>query len=308
MTQNSNLRLSDWLFWRPLKFSASIFILTTIATFLYTGFFVLLGTNISLIPLILIMTCIFIYCTAKLIKKLPQSDMNQTSFIAIHNAQTILYCIYLLISYTILINYIQSSINNLLFLQHAPTLFTSVLLTFFMLFFLSMLGLLISNLYAKYRRIRAIGIPTHKIILSIPFGFSALWLAGYILPEKDNKKQIKNIKTKWYQNFTSWIVSNQTNTILSFILITICSGLLFNFNKTLITLMYSLIFGIWLIQIGVKKFTKQINNAYANMAIISNILLIIILLTIKISTPTIAPDVHVNIIETTQINTGLTNE
>ena len=84
--------------------------------------------------------------------------------------------------------------------------------------------------------------------------------------------------------------------------------MLFNFNKTLLTLMYSLIFGIWLVQIGVKKFTKQINNAYANMAIISNILLIIILLTIKISTPTIAPDVHVNIIETTQINTGLTNE
>lgn len=308
MTQDSTLRLSDWLFWRPLKFSGLTFALTTIAMFLYTIFLTSLGVTISPLPLILIVLCVCIYCTTKLIKKLPQTNMNQVSFIAIHNAQTILYCIYLIISYTILINYTQTNINNLLYSQSAPTPLTSISLILLTLFFLSMFGLLISNIYAKFRRIRAMGIPAYKIILSMPFGFSALWLSGYILPEKDNKKHTENIKTKWYQNFTKWIISNQANTVLSFILITICSGLLFNFNKTLITILFCLIFGIWVFQIGAKKFTKQISKGYTNMAIISNILLITTLLAIYISAPRIAPDVQINIIETTQTNTGLANE
>lgn len=303
------MKLSNWLYKQPLKFAGLTFILSTIATFFYGGFFILRGIPMNPMPLMILIFTIFILCIINLIKKLPNSNLDQQSFIAIHNAQTILYFIGIFLTSVIFIKHAEQNIMNIL-LQSQPTFLSFFYLSLLTLFFLYLFGLYIANLYAKFRRIRSFGIPTYKIILSMPFGFSALWTPSYILSNTTDTKSTKKINPKWYKKFNNWILSNKTNCIISFILITIFSELIFNFNKMLLTLTFALIFGIWALQVGIKKFTKNINGAYTNMAIISNIILIIVISIFSLSspTPTITPDTEITITETIQTTPGLSNE
>ena len=98
MKETTSIKLSRWVFWQPLKFSALLFLTVSILTFLYSGFFALRGTSAPMIPFAILLIFVLIYCIARLIKKLPSSEMDRTSFIAIHNAQKTVYFFCILLS------------------------------------------------------------------------------------------------------------------------------------------------------------------------------------------------------------------
>jgi hypothetical protein len=139
-----------------------------------------------------------------------------------------------------------------------------------------MTGLYITNLYAKILRIQQFQIPLWKIILSIPFGFSALWIPGYLLSTKPEKNISLPIKHKWYSKLIKWTISDNINTISMFVFITALSGFFIGFEPMLLTFTLTLIFGIWTLKIGSKKFEYKIKNKYSTVAVIINIIFITI--------------------------------
>ena len=99
---------------------------------------------------------------------------------------------------------------------------------------------------------------------------------------------------------------NFLSRIISFILISICLDLFFNFNSTLLLTTFALVFGIWALQIGAQKFTEKITGAYTNFAIIANIVLLVATIFIfSQGTNSVAPDTQITITETTTVSQGL---
>lgn len=295
-------KISNWLIWQPLKFAGTLFVTSCIIIFLYSALCTIFQKPISIPTAIALSALVFIYCTVKLIQRLPKHKMDRTSFVMIQNAQTILYFVGTLLSLVLFINYGQEYITETLYAQHRTTLWSYAFLILLSTIALSIIGLKISNLYAKFLRIRSLGIPTYKIFLTMPFGFSALWIPGYILPSASKEQQSYTTKIKWYNKFTKWTVRNLGNCITAFILICICPGLFTNLNATLLQIMLALIFGIWAMQIGAKKFTTKINGGYTTFAIIANIILLIgTIFIFTLGATHSAPDVEINITETTVI-------
>lgn len=297
------MKLSNWLFKQPLKFAALTFAFSMVVVFFYGGFFILRNESIRTIPLMIIIFITAILCGIKMIKSLPKTNLAQQTFTAIHNAQTILYSLGIFLSSVVFIGHIQQTLLKLLYSQEKSTLTTFIILSLLTIFFLYLFGLYTANIYAKFRRIRSFDIPAYKIILSMPFGFSALWAPGYILPDDNKTSSTEITAPKWYKNFNKKILSSKTNCILSFILISIGTGIFFNFGLTLLTIIFALFFGTWALQVGAKKFIKTINGTYTNIMIAINIILIILLFVFSAQTPMIAPDIQVNITETTTATT-----
>ena len=300
--QNTNTsKMSTWTFWAPFKFAITTFCAMTIVglTSSYIATRIYAPAQAPHKPILLMCFFIFICCSIRLIKKLPRPTPDQTSFVATHNIQTLITStLLMLISYIILQN-----LNNILIkmMIMATTSTPTFILTTstFMIIFLYIIGTLFSNIYLKVCRTRTFNIPTWKIICSMPFGFSALWIPGYILKSNKKEKDTITIKSNWYKNITNKILCHKTNTIIVFALITTLSGYTFGTNSVLLTFIFALIFGIWALQINTKKFIQIMPNKYSTFAIIMNIAIIIILAVgtyiYKIPTPTTT----INITETT---------
>ncbi len=278
MKNTSTSKLSTWVFWAPLKFALTTFIATSIISLLYS---VIAGTIYTQTPapyqpLLYLCITTFIVCTIKMFSKLPHIIPDRNSFIATHNLQTILTSgAFILTTF-----YIMQNANKILF--HLATISNSSFVTFFIftissILILYLIGVLFSNFFLKFRRIHSFCIPTWKIICSIPFGFSALWAPGYILKTADKKTDQIEIKSNWYKRLTNTITLHQSTTIAIFTLITMLSGFIFGLNSVLLTFILTLIFGIWSLTTGAKKFINSMPNKYAIFAIIVNITTIIIL-------------------------------
>lgn len=302
MTKPVKSTLSKWIFWQPLNFSISFFLSTFFITFIYIAISSAFSDTLYPAPLLVLLTLAFIYCITRMIKKSPSTEMTQLNFIGIHNAQKIIYFLGMSSSLILLLNYTIIDINTFLFSQH--WLLTLVYASLLALFLLYIIGTGIYNIYVKFCRIRSLGIPTHKIFLSMPFGFSALWIPGYFILETKKQKKAQLTESKWYNKFNEWIISNQTNCILSFLFITILTELLLSFETTILKITLAIFFGIWVLQTGLKKFKLNMNKAYTNIAIVINIILILALIFFSSSISNVAPDVQINIQETTIITQG----
>ncbi len=300
MQKKQHSKLSTWTLWSPLKFatislglmliSAFIFILISNATY---------GPNfIPRTPLLIITLCILVGTIAMQIYQLPRTTMDRQSFILTHNIQTLILSILFLGSSYLIVRYAQQIIFNLLIMETQTSSIFIITLLVSALFYLYLTGLLIANIYAKFRRIRAINIPTWKIIFSMPFGFSALWTPGYILDYADTKSTTIQPKSKTLTSVNNWISTTTTNTIAAFIFITLASGFVFGLNSVLLTFALTLIFGIWALQIGTKKFIKNMSGKYATYAVIFNIALTGIILAFHIFVPTTTQNVQIHISDT----------
>ena len=172
---------------------------------------------------------------------------------------------------------------------------STILIPAIALYFLYLVGIEIFNIYVKIRRIQDFNIPTWKIILSIPFGFSALWVPGYLLKTTKQKKVAQEIKSKWYAKLISWTTKTQLNTISMFVFITVLSSFFAGLNAVLLTFSFALLFGIWALQIGTKQFEKNIAKKYYSVAVIINIALIILFICTYIFAPKTQQNIQINI-------------
>lgn len=294
MQQTNTSKISTWIFKTPLKFAIYTFCTFAIIGLLYI---LIIGTMyapnpLPIRPLFYLTFIVLIYCTYKLYKHLPPTPPNQTSFVATHNAQILITSIaFFLISIFIFQN------ENTLALKLSSSAYILTVATSSIIC-LYLIGIIFSNIFLKFMRIQTFKIPTWKIIFSMPFGFSALWTPGYILKAKESETDTITIKSNWYKKLTKKILSHQSTTIAVYALITMLSGFIFGIRSVLLTFILALIFGIWAISVGTKKFIKNAPNKYATYAIIINIVVLTILsigTQISQRTPT-----TINISETTE--------
>lgn len=305
MPNKTNSKLSTWLFWSPLKFAfmslgimlTAAFIFSIVASTFYTN------TTLPQTPMLIILVLGICLGAIIQIRKLPTDKMDRQSFIALHNGQTIILSLaFMIASYLIFVNY-QQIMFSMLIMETNSSLSFLMILIIAALFYLYLTGLAIANIYAKFRRIREFDVPTWKIIFSMPFGFSGLWTAGYLLNTPTPKQPTIQTKSKWYSAWTKWVISRPATTIATFIAITILSGFFFGFNAVLLTFSLALIFGIWTLQIGSRQFTKTIPTKYATTTVIINITLLAIFLGFRALVPPTTQNVQINITDTEIITT-----
>lgn len=295
--------LSSWLLWKPMQFALTSFLLIIATIFIYILICSLFFDNYTSKSTLTIFLSLAIAASTYLsLKKMPKDNINRKSFVAINNAQLFLISsIFILSTITIIAN-AEKIILKMLWLSSHNNIGLVFIFMVVSLFYLYLCGLFLSNVYAKYRRCRSLGLSPIKILCTMPFGFGLLWIPGYILPEQQKKNETLHIHTKWYNKLTDWILYKKINTIISFTIITIFSGFFFGFNMTLITFVLAIMFAIWSNILGQQKFQNQISQKYTSFAIIVNIILLItIILTVSISSApgTANINMHINDISNT---------
>jgi fumarate reductase subunit C len=298
--------ITSWLLWTPLKFATLSFVTMIAISFFYSWISSLAGITQSDTSTIILISIGIIGCLYYTIKRFKNTSINQKSFIAIHNAQSILsFILFSITGFLLFTNqhYIYATLAGSIQINPVTILVATVLLSIYLLY---TLGLILINLYIKIKRISEFKIPTWKIIFSMPFGFSALWLPGYLIKTKTSPDTTTIIKSKWYNKFIDWIIATPSNTIAAFVFITLLSGFYVGLSTALLTFSMALIYGIWSLKIGNKEFMKRIPKSYSTTAVVINIIIIIALGAIYTSRPTVQ-NFELNITETTtQPTQGIT--
>lgn len=268
MPEQKNNRLLSWLVTRPLMFAVIAFITMT-ATTLIAG---TIGGNIAG-PLANILGIIaFLGACAWLVRKLPAGNLDRHNFIAITNAQTVITSFALIISsFLFLYNY-QAIMLRLLWMESHSTPAFMIIVIAMVIFYLYICGLFIANLYAKYRRIRAMGVGMWKTLATAPFGFCMLWIPGYLMPNATNKTDNNN---GWYNRFTNWIMTHPSRSAGALVILILLTGFTFGFNSIILTLGLAALFAIWCAIIGPDKMRKNLSGVYSTTAIIINVVTIL---------------------------------
>lgn len=278
-------QLSVWLLWSPLKFAFTAFGSMLVLFLIYSFIMplVLKGESLhaSLELLVAIWLFALVIAAILMIRNLPRENLDRYSFIALNNAQMFLLS-GLFITFSLIIAPYAQTIMAKAFLFDIRFMMIAI---FVMLLYLYLFGLFFSNLYAKFRRVRAMGISSGKAICSLPFAFALLWIPGYIVPEQKVETPVLQLNEKWYRNLTNQIASYPLTTAVILICLIAFSGFFFGFNLTLLTLILSVVFAVWAKIQGNEKFRKNISKNYANFAVTLNVILIILAIGLAIFGP-----------------------
>ena len=277
MKTTPNKSITSWLIGAPLRFSVFCTVFTLGLTILY-GFlakYISILRFVNPVDIFLFIGLISVICGAIFsAKKLNTQTLDKRSFVAITNATTVSGCLIMFISTMIL----SLSPSILIALQSltaqgisASVLTTAVLLS---IFFMYIIGLFAVAAYAKLRRAQTIGIPTWKIICSIPFGFGMTWIPGYFIEDKKSTTHVE-IKSKWYNKLTDAIIAKPIAIALAFCITVAASGIFFGFSSVLLTFASAMLFSICTMYIKPNDFIKRIGKTYATWAVIINIVFII---------------------------------
>lgn len=271
MSYKKSLSLCSWLLLTPLKFALTAFLIIFLFMFIAN----LINPEISNSTMVLLVFSAIIVAAFLNLRKLPRENMDQNSFVALNNAQ-ILIGATLFITATIIIAATEKTIMaKIMWMNTNFNMVILLTIVFAALFILYLCGIFITNIYAKYMRCKEIGISSWKIVCSMPFGFSLLWLPGYLLQDKNKTNPAVISHTRWYSKVTKKITSNTTYTTIAFIIITAYSSFFYGFNISILTLASALIFAVWFRIAGLSNFRQHQNNKYAYVAIIINVITII---------------------------------
>ena len=252
--------LTTWLLKLPFKFAVISFLLILLLSFLYPfagQLFLAESQPLPMEPLFIFIVASVLTGAYLTIKKAPRIKLDTQSFITIHTAQTLLMFLLFSASTYLLLSNQQNILFKLMVVESKISGISSILIPTIALCFLYLLGIEIFNIYVKIRCMQRFNISAWKIILSVPFGFSALWIPGYLLNTTKAKKTSTDIKSKWYAKLINWTTKTQLNTISMFVFITVLSSFFAGLNAALLTFSFALLFGIWTLQIGTKKFEKN---------------------------------------------------
>ncbi len=275
MKQRTRSIMSQWIFWTPLKFALTSFFMTTLAiviSLLLAHILTISGTQITII---LLTISAFIYSLIHTFKKLPKLKLDQYNYIALNNS--IIIAAYIFFTVVAILNLVSIEV----ILQ--KTLFCQIVFLFLGgITILYLLGLMALGIYTQYLRVRELGISKWKALCSLPFGFGMLSTAGYLLNDTKKSKKEQITESKWYSKLTDWITASDTNTVITFIFITLFNGIIIGFGTILWTLTYLLVFAIWTLKVGRKQLMKNIGKGYSTLAIAINIVSIIAFISLTI--------------------------
>lgn len=268
------ISLMSWTLWRPLRFAITSFAIMCGVGVLYS----LIAPHITATPILWPLWILFGICfggTAYLmLRRMPCGDMSQRGFIALDTLQIIV--MYLALFGTVLVTtQMQRIAYHMIMAGHAGNTWFVITVAVVSIFALYMTGLGLSNLYAKFRRARSMGISSWAAILSMPFSFGLFWIPGYILPDATTPESCVTIRPKWYDKLSQKIADNIITSTLAFVILTLLSGLLVGMQTLLVTGIILAAFFAWTAIYGLAKFKKNISGAYSIFAVCTNIIMII---------------------------------
>jgi len=272
MSEKQTNKISTWMISRPLIFAVCSFIAMTVAAMLAGA--INPATIYGPVPVILISVA-FLAAAAFLVRMLPGTNLDRRSFVALANAQMIVTSTVFIATTLIAITNARNIMIRLLWLESHSSLAFMMLMIVAALFYLYLCGIYIGNLYAKYRRVRAMGVSMWKTLATAPFGFCLLWIPGYLMEEKNKQTHVLEIKTKWYARVTEWIMGNPVRCAAVLVALILLSGFFFGFGAIMLTLVMMAIFIAWSAVTGQERLKKNIGGTYATTAIILNIVSII---------------------------------
>ncbi len=269
MTQN---KLSTWLLWRPLQFTAMFLAITLALSVIYGLFMGWVAPESDLMwPLWSLIGLTFIGCTLWLCKKLPADNLDRRSFISVFTATNVI----------MFIMYLATVLGALAIVQKmifAPIFAPSIMFALGAILLIGVYSLClgITELIATYHRVRAMGVDRRTALWNIPFGLCLLAAPAYILPDASRKrKTATNFGNGAYSRVVEWIVSTRGAAFslmaLGLIIATIVMGI--NNSATLgwIGLAF---FSTW--YVFTRNNTKRtISGAYTKTTAVLNIIAII---------------------------------
>ncbi len=296
-------KLSTWLLKRPIQFMAIAFALTLVITVGYSLIAWGIGIEAPSRPLVSTLIILgFAVAAWYTAKKLPGDKMDRRSFVALNNAQTLILSGAFIILAIILGVYGQKLLLKLMLIQTFSVTGFFAIAIGAVLISLYLLGIFIFNVYAKFRRIREMGVSTWRTVFTMPFGFSLLWIPGYLLPDSSNKNTSLKLNSRWYNKLTDRIIHNPTVAALSFVVITLLSGFFFGFNLVMLAMIMALVFAFWARIRGIDAFRREMPNKYSVFAIVVNIIAICTFIALITVDPAPHPqNVTVNINDTETI-------
>lgn len=298
MKIKKSLSLLSWALWYPLKFAVISFLLMI-------AMFVILGqispaTNNWLTVLIVVALVVSLV----LLYNMPRENMDRRGFVALNNIHMFIISTAFMVMMFLVTAYKNAIVMRLWWLTTNlnPYLLTIAILA--ALAFLYLFGIFVINIYVKYRRCRAMGISNWKIICSMPFGFALMWIPGYLLKDEDASTPAVAIHSKVYNKVNNWFLSGKNRMAIIFAILTVYSGFFYGFNSAILTLIYAVVFLLWLKLAGLSSFRQHQNKIYSYVAIIMNIIVLIGVIAYSVySLQFTTPDMTVNIsdIPATQI-------
>lgn len=301
MSENKSQCLMSWILWRPLKFALMLLGLGIAVMIPYEIVSATIGGATALVTLGVLSIATIVFATYLLFHRLPHDNLDRYSFVALENAQAYVLALAVFVA-MLAIMQAQSFLISLAMMGTAGNVIFVLLAAVMFVAYAYLVGLSLANVYAKFRRGRAMNIPTWKIICSIPFGFNLIWIPGYILPdEKAPKTPVIPIHASWYKKLTNWIVSRPSRTILAFAILTLFTGFMFGIQTIFWTCAAILLFAIWVSVVGAKHFCKNIGGTYATVAVVLNIIMILAISVITYQQISqISENVTITVTDTTQ--------
>lgn len=301
MSENKSQCLMSWILWRPLKFALTLLGLGIAVMIPYEIVSATIGGATALVTLGGLSIAAIVFATYLLFHRLPHDNLDRYSFVALENAQAYVLALAVFVA-MLAIMQAQSFLISLAMMGTAGNVIFVLLAAVMFVAYAYLVGLSLANVYAKFRRGRAMNIPTWKIICSIPFGFNLIWIPGYILPdEKAPKTPVIPIHASWYKKLTNWIVSRPSRTILAFAILTLFTGFMFGIQTIFWTCAAILLFAIWVSVVGAKHFCKNIGGTYATVAVVLNIIMILAISVITYrQISQISENVTITVTDTTQ--------
>ena len=270
--QTEKTPLKSWLLIKPLVFTLWFLILGLILGFGYSVIQSVFNFE-TITPLYILLALTFILPACYTIQKLPRDKMNQSDFVAITNGAgliSITASFIAILTIGMYGNQVQHDMMRLYILH--PTTFY-ILLSFIMLTSLYLIGVAISGIYAKYKRVVTLGVSPWKVILSMPFAFLLMWTPGYLIKDKEIKSALE-IKSQWYSKLNKWVLSNFGNTLFAFLLLIFFKSLIAGSATLILAIISLVIYALWYTK-HKSDFVKNINKGYALTAVGINLAILL---------------------------------
>lgn len=289
MAYHKSLSLLSWVLWQPLKFAVISFLMIMLVIMMFG----IIAPDASPASVSLAVLVAFVASAFATYYKLPRENMDRRGFVALNNAQMAIVATIFSVAMSIIVVYKNAIAMKLMWFYTHFNATDAIIICAVLLLFLYLCGIFVTNLYAKYRRCREIGIAPWKIVCSMPFGFSLLWTPGYLLDDTDKGAPAVAVHAKWYKQLTNWVISRPIYTTLAFTLITIYSIFFYGRRAVMVTLACAVVFALWYRVTGLAGFRQQQGRKYALFAIAVNIVILACV---------IAYQVHISNMDITTIN------
>ena len=268
-------QLKQWLFTKPIIFSLILFGSVTVLGLLFSiaQTFLQFDMMESQLAIYVIFILSIAFAAYFVIKKLPHDKMPQKDFIAITNGTSIISLASSLVVISIYEIFAGTLRQKMMMMYSLHPVMLNIILGLLIAFALYILGVAVSGVYAKYKRVTTMGVSPWKAILSMPFAFLMLWTPGYLIEDKDKKSNLL-IKSKWYNSFNNWVISNFSNVLFVFLFLLFAKSVIAGLPTMILTIALLIIYTLWYVK-HKSEFVKTINNGYALTSVGINIAVIL---------------------------------